>query len=302
MSNPRSAPAPLLTREKAATLIKDSFPNVDATELRHLGSGATYDVFQTGDDWAFRFPRVNWSGDLFDTEAAIHQFVAEIIPAQIRIPRVELLAPPSRQFPYPIAGHRFIPGVAADEVDEKLLPTLAREIALLLNALHSTPTPVAGAAGIHEVGMDDGRRAWFETGVNSATTLRGVDPVIDTALDWLKTAPLPLHVDAPLHPVHGDLDPQHILVNPSTGFITGVIDWTETHLDDAATDFVFLVTWRGWHFAEEVLHLYPRAVDKEFRTRLRSMARLMSLMWLGHAHAEGRELGGQIRGVHNAFE
>jgi aminoglycoside phosphotransferase (APT) family kinase protein len=301
MSNPHSAPAPLLTREKAGILIKRSFPNVDATELRYLGSGATYDVFQTTDDWAFRFPRVNWSGDLFETEAAIHKFVAEIIPAQIRIPRVELLAPPSAQFPYPIAGHRFIPGIAADQVDEKLVPTLAREIALMLNALHSTPTPLAGAAGIHELVMDEGRRAWFENGAKHATKLRGVDPVLDRALDWLKTALPAPHVDAPLHPVHGDLDPQHVLVNPATGFIQGVIDWTETHLGDAATDFVFLVTWKGWHFAEEVLHLYPRAIDKEFRSRLRYMAQLLSLMWLGHAHAEGRDVARQIREVHNAF-
>jgi hypothetical protein len=122
---------------------------------------ALYDVFLTADGWAFRFPRWNWSGDLFEPEATVHKFVAQRIPSRIRIPRVELLAPPSAQFPYPIAGHRYIPGVGAEELDDELLPTFAREVAMLLNALHSTRTPLARAAGIHEFFMDEGRFAWL---------------------------------------------------------------------------------------------------------------------------------------------
>ena len=107
--------------------------------------------------------------------------------------------------------------------------------------------------------------------------------------------------DAPWCLIHGGLESRHILVDQSTGSIQGVIDWTDSHLGDAARDFVFLVTWKGRQFAEEVLRLYPRAVDPEFRTRLRLMARLMSLMELGFAHAEDPDLATYVRWVHNAF-
>jgi aminoglycoside phosphotransferase (APT) family kinase protein len=299
--SPPGGPAPLLSREKAATLIDASFPDVDAAELRYLGSGTLYDVFLTADGWAFRFPRTNWSGDLFAPEATVHEFVAQKIPSQIRLPRAELRAAPSAQFPYPIAGHRHIRGVGADELDEKLIPTFAREIATVLNALHSIPTPVARAAGMHEFIMDDGRQPWFDKGVDAVMQLRGLDPVLDRALDWLKTAVSTPHFDAPLHLVHGGLESRHVLVDPSTGLIQGIIDWTDTHLGDAARDFVFLVTWKGWQFAEEVLHLYSRAIDREFRARLRYMAQLLSLIELGYAHAENRDLARHVRYVHNAF-
>jgi hypothetical protein len=64
---------------------------------------------------------------------------------------------------------------------------------------------------------------------------------------------------------------------------------------------VFLVTWKGWPFAEQVLRLYPRAIDREFRARLRFMAQLLSLMELGYASAENQDLAGYVRAVQNAF-
>ncbi len=302
MSTERVSPgSSLIIREKAASLIDYSFPDVGGADLRYLGSGTLYDVFLTTDGWAFRFPRVNWSGYLFEPEAVVHKFVASIIPPQIRIPRVELLTPPSTEFPYPIAGHRYIPGVGAEELDDALLPTFAREVATLLNALHSTPTPSARAAGIQEFRMDDGRNAWLENGVNHVAKLRGLDPILDRALDWLKAAVSTPRANAPLHLVHGGLEARHVLVDPSTGSLSGVIDWTDSHLGDAARDFVFLVTWKGWQFAEDVLRLYPRAIDREFRARLRFMAQLLSLMELGYANVQNQDLARYIRDVHHAF-
>src|SRR4029077_1097484 len=109
-------------------------------------------------------------------------------------------------------------GVGAEELDEKLLPTLAREIAAFLHALPSTPTPLARAAGMHEFQMDDGRHPWLENGVNFVMKLRGIDPVLDRALDWLKLEAWTHHFDAPWHPVHGGLEARHVLVDS--------IDWS----------------------------------------------------------------------------
>ena len=294
-------PDPPLAREIAATAIRSRFPQVDASDVHHLGSGGQYDVYLTSDGWAFRFPRWNWSGTLFDAEANVHRFVAEQLPSQIRVPRVELLAPPTPPFPRPFAGHRYIAGTALDVMDEELMPTIQREIAILLAALHSTPAPLVGAAGIHELEMDSGRREWLEHYSTVASQLRGIDPVVDGAIEWVGTQPTAPPPAGPLQLVHGDLGPEHVLANPATGFLTGVIDWTDTHLGDAARDFVFLVTWRGWTFAEEVLRLYSRAVDREFRTRLRFMSQLLSVVWLASAHEHGADLAKHIRAVHNAF-
>ena len=294
-------PPPPLTEDAAAALIKKAFPAIDTNAIGSLGSGGQYDVFLTSDDWVFRFPRWEWSAKLFEPEARIHRFVAEILPSQIRIPRVELVAKPTSQFPYPFAGHRFIPGVAADAIDDELKPTLTREIAIFLSAVHSTPVPVAGAAGIHEFEMNQGRREWLEHGIAVATQLRGLDPAVDRAIDWLATKPVQPPAGGALHLIHGDLSPEHLLVDPTTGFLGGVIDWTDTMLGDVARDFVFLVTWQGWRFAEDVLRHYPRAVDNDFRVRLRYIAQLLSIIWLAFSHEQGADTTKHLQAVRNAF-
>ena len=290
-----------MSPERAAALIGSSFPSVDTAAVRHLGSGSQFDAFLAADDWVFRFPRWDWCGDLFEPEARVHRFVGEILPSQLRLPRVELLAPPTPSFPRPFAGHRYIPGVGIDEIGEELLPTLQREIATFLTALHSTPAPMVGAAGIQEFTMDDGRRGWLEHYSSVAIRLRGLDSVVDEAVAWLATNPAPPRFNGPLHLVHMSLEPEHLLVDPATGFLNGVIDWTDTHLGDATRDFVFLVTWQGWHFTEGVLRLYPQAVDREFRARLRYSAQLLSLMALAIGHEQGGDVARHVRGVHNAF-
>jgi hypothetical protein len=47
---------PLIKCEKAAVVTDALFPDVDAAELRYLGSGTLYDVYLTVDGWAFRSP------------------------------------------------------------------------------------------------------------------------------------------------------------------------------------------------------------------------------------------------------
>ena len=295
-------PPPPMASEKAASLIAAAFPGVDTTSVRYIGSGTQFDVFSTSDDWAFRFPRWDWCGDLFEPEARIHEFVRKVLPERIGLPQAQLVAEPSERFPWRFAGHRFLPGVAANTVDEALVPTVAREIAEFLGTLHSVPGAVAEAAGFREITLEEaGRREWVDHGVAVSTRLRGIDPVIDAAIDWLRAAPMPSPFFGERRLIHCGLGPDHLLVDPTNGAIRGVIDWTDASIGDAASDFVFLVTWRGWPFAEEVLALYPRRVDSDFRTRLRWMSQWLSMMWLAFAPEQGRDMQKDIAGVHNAF-
>jgi Ser/Thr protein kinase RdoA (MazF antagonist) len=90
--------------------------------------------------------------------------------------------------------------------------------------------------------------------------------------------------------IHHDLSPEHLLVDPGTGQLTGILDWTDAILGDAARDFVFLVAWQGWAYTEEVLRNYPLSVDSGFRDRLRFTSRFLSVLWLGLAYERNTEL------------
>jgi aminoglycoside phosphotransferase (APT) family kinase protein len=291
-----------LTREAATSLIEACFPAIESAALQHLGSGWEFDAFLTTDGWVFRFPRRKESAGLFASEARVHHLVAQVLPSHVRVPQVELLAAPTLHFPYPFAGHRFIPGIAADTADDHLMPTIARQIAALLSALHSTPEPHARAAGIREMDVNEvGRQEWLAHGFAVASELQGLDSAVDHALTWLSQTPSTTPFDGPPQLIHHDLGPDHLLVDSADGSLLGVLDWTDAILGDAARDFVFLVTWQGWGFAEEVLGSYPRVVDHEFRTRLRSMAQLLSVMWLATAHEQGCDLARHLQAVRNAF-
>lgn len=287
----------------AATIIATCFPAIDAASLRHLGSGWEFDAFSTADGWVFRFPRRAECADVFEAEARVHRLVAEVLPTHVAVPRVEHIGPPTLEFPYRFAGHRFIPGTPAHDVAEHLLPTVAQEIARVLGALHSIPESHARAAGVAELDPnEDGRREWLERGVATARQLRGLDPTVDQALTWLTRVRLDSRPwSGPLQFIHHDMSSDHLIVDPATGRLTGILDWTDAILGDAARDFVFLATWEGWHLVEQVLGSYPRPVDPKFRTRLQFMARLLSTIWLADAYEQGCDLTNHIQMVRNVF-
>jgi macrolide phosphotransferase len=58
--------------------------------------------------------------------------------------------------------------------------------------------------------------------------------------------------------IHGDLHPAHILVKPDNR-VTGLLDWTEAHVGDAATDFILQFATLGYGWLRTVLELYGQA-------------------------------------------
>ena len=291
-----------LTLETAAAVIAVAFPGVDASGLKYLGSGWEFDAFLTTDGWAFRFPRRAETASLFESEARVHRLVTRFLPQHITVPRVELLATPTAHFPYPIAGHRFIDGVALYSVGEHLTPTIAREIATALGAIHSIPEANALASGVptSEAPNED-RDYWIPHWIALASEAMSFDPMVALAIENLTNSPSRIRYDGPRHLTHQDLGTDHLLADPATGALVGILDWTDVLLGDAAEDFAFVVTWRGWEFAESVLRHYPCPIDPGFRDRLRFTSQLLSAMWLALAVEQGSDLTHCIQPVLNAF-
>jgi aminoglycoside phosphotransferase (APT) family kinase protein len=298
---------PALAAEAAAALIRASFPALATEGLRHLGSGWEFDAFLTADGWVFRFPRgtdhVDYA-DVLDTERRLHALLAAVLPPPVAVPHVELVGQPSAEFPFRFAGHRFLPGTPADAAAPALVPTTARTIGAALGALHAVPKAAARAAGVGVMDPHDaGWKYWLEGGVTAAAALRGTDAVVDRALDWLAQQSLPpAAFPGRLCLIHNDLSPEHLLVDPATGVLVGILDWTDAILDDPAREFAPLAASCGWAFAEEVLRSYPAPVDQAFRERVSFMARLLSVIWLATASEHAADAERHMRCVRNAFD
>jgi aminoglycoside phosphotransferase (APT) family kinase protein len=292
-----------LTQEDASAAISACFPTVDVRALRHLGSGWDFDAFVTRDGWVFRFPRRAECSASVDYECAVQRLVAPVLPPTVAIPQIELVAEATSAFPYRFSGYRLIAGVAADSVTSHVTPTLARDIGAALATIHGIPETTARAAGVIEMGDDDfGRQQWMERRLTLASEVRGLDPALDHAIDWVRQVSLPLpRFQGPLRFVHNDLSPDHLIVDATTGRLVGIIDWTDAVLGDEARDFVVLAAWQGWRFVDDVLRSYPHSVDHEFRERISYAARLLSVIWLAEAHEQGGDAAKHLAWVHNAF-
>ena len=291
-----------LTVEIASTAIRSRFPAIDSTTVAHIGSGWEFDAYSTADGWVFRFPRREHVANFFERESRVHHLLSAVLPASIRIPRVELIGEATASFPYTFAGHRLIAGRATDTIDEALLSRTARTVGRALG-VHALPEHAVRAAGITEPALDEpGRVEWIEARLRLASSLTGIDPAVDDAVRWARAADPSLRsFDGPVRFIHNDLSPDHLLVDPTTGELAGILDWTDATLGDAARDFVVFVAAHGWRFADEVIRHYPHPVDQGFRERLDYMARLLSVMWLAESLEQESDVSKHVRWVRNAF-
>ena len=211
-----------LTVEIAQSVIRASLPSLNADGLTFLGAGWEFDAYLTSDGWVVRFPRRQEMAGLFEKDRRVHPLVAKYLPPSVAIPRIELFGQATADFPYPIAAHRFIPGVPVDELDERFLASLAPQIATALTAIHTVPEDAARQA---EIGADEvdglAAREWLKDGLASLSRLNDVDPVVGRAIDWVQAASIPTATfSGPLRFIHQDLSPEHVLANAAAGQLT----------------------------------------------------------------------------------
>jgi len=172
----------------AAAAIAASFPSISTARLTHLGSGWDFDAFLTADGWVFRFPLRADCVTTLDTERRVHALLTDLLPASVAVPRVELVAEPNAVFPLRFDGHRYLPGVHADAIPANLLPATARSIGEALGAIHTVPEAAARAAGVRPFDeTSTGWLEWLEQRIASVTEVRGMNPGVDDAIDWVRS-------------------------------------------------------------------------------------------------------------------
>jgi aminoglycoside phosphotransferase (APT) family kinase protein len=85
-----------------------------------------------------------------------------------------------------------------------------------------------------------------------------ITPVMQAYLDGTVDVPSPA-TDRAL--CHTDLKGEHVLLDPRTSRITGVIDWADIAVDDPAVDLGSLAIWLGEGFVRAVAERYGARAD-----------------------------------------
>jgi aminoglycoside phosphotransferase (APT) family kinase protein len=280
-----------LSAELVGELVGVQFPDLAGAEVRSFGTGWDHTLFSVGSGWLFRFPkradRVAWLVREIEIMAVAGPSLGDLVP------RFELIGSPSADFPYPFVGYRQLPGVGADESDLTDPAGLARDLGHMLGRVHridASRIPPSPAAWEHE--------SWASLPAETRSAAEQAAPLLAPSLRAAAEPYLAGEVDAPPDPdpprfVHNDICAEHVLVDPRTGRLSGLIDFTDAMVGPVVHDFVGLICIGGYDFIEQAAESYDLPLPAEFAAQVRWLARNLTLIWL--AEAAGATPGGSAR-------
>ncbi|MBV8644933.1 MAG: phosphotransferase [Candidatus Eremiobacteraeota bacterium] len=209
-------------------------PDLRDAAIVAIGEGQDNAAFAVGDALIVRFAKARGPARRaarIEREVRVLSIVAPIAP--LAVPQPRFVIPEEGALAYatlpgePLAAHRD----AAHPYAIAIAATLGR----FLRALHDVPP--ATVADIVPTD-DDTPKQWRNDAARICRRLGTAIPVTcRAAVDvFLHTDPPPRHEGEPVFS-HNDLGIEHVLVDPATFAVTGIIDWSDAALCDPAYDF-----------------------------------------------------------------
>jgi aminoglycoside phosphotransferase (APT) family kinase protein len=163
---------------------------------------------------------------------------------------------------------------------------IAAVLGRFLAALHALPVDLV--AGYVETD-DDPMTQWLADAVESYRAAFGIVPVgARGRIEAFLAADPPDGTHAEVFS-HNDLGIEHVLVDPDTAEVTGILDWTDAALVDPAYDFGLLQRDLGSAALDAALATYPAGRRAGIGERAAFYARCSVLEDLAWGDAAGRE-------------
>lgn len=253
-----------------AAIITRCFPEVAVHSIEYLDDGWDFAAYLVNRELIFRFPRRPECARRLLFEMRLLPKLCPTI--RLAVPDLKYAwpgDPPDR----PFEGYPLIPGIQlSDDLYRsirrpKLEERLARQIGEFNSDLHCFPA--ARAAELGAPVMEPLAEFNFYTRLK-----REVFPLLSTEeRAWtqaLYTAFLADERHFQFTPtlIHGDLSGDHILYDPQSQMITGVIDFTDCSIGDPAYDFAGLMSY-GRDFVRRAMAVYAHRTDETFLERAR---------------------------------
>ncbi|GAA2372610.1 phosphotransferase family protein [Dactylosporangium salmoneum] len=198
-------------------------PGVAADDVRRLGAGLDNAAYLVGGEWVVRFAADPGALDV-EREARLLRAVGEVLRGIVAVPEPVFAAEGAM-------GYRVLPGVPLLEMLDREPFAAVGTVVEALRALHAEP--VERFAGLVHTDAD-GPGGWLEEARELAAAVE-----LPEAAWFLEAAP-PAPADR-LVVSHNDLGAEHVLVDPATGAVTGLIDWSDAAVCDPAYDYGLLL-------------------------------------------------------------
>jgi aminoglycoside 2''-phosphotransferase len=258
--------------------IRADFPTLQILSARLNSDGMMNDAVIVNDELVFRFAKNEHAQTLLAYEAQLLHLIGRYVT--VPVPRIEHLTDTFMLY-------RFVPGaplyrhslLRANSVTQDVL---AHELATFLQQLHAIPLSEVPLPPWQATAPSKSRRTVYEQRL--AALEREVYPLLwADQKAWISDLFAPVRdgrvdLDA-FTPVliHRDLASYHILHNPQTGHLTGVIDYGTAGAGDAAIDWACLINTYGEQFVRRMHHDYP--IPQATMDRARFLAGALELEW-----------------------
>lgn len=281
---------PALDAVTAAELLTDHLPSTREAgggRLTPIGVGDFSFAFRLGAD-VVRVARHAEAAAALHREVCVLSRIADRLP--VRVPQPTYHRPDTCP---PFTVHVEVTGEVLTRDAWLAMARPARErsaadLAAFLKALHAIPTSIGtdcGLARLDGAGLARALRReispTFRTAFDDAT-LRRLDAVL---------AELTSPSSARRHPaalLHCDIAPGHILYDPASGRLTGVIDFGDVALGPPARDFIFIYEDFGTELLAGVTRHYAGDDAEGFLAEVRQWYLLEAVAWTLRMHAAKR--------------
>jgi len=250
-------------------LVERHLPDVRVESLVTVEDGWDSLVLDVNDEWIVRVPRRPQVQETLATEIALLPELAPTLP--VPIPGFDVVV---RDEASMLVAYRKLHGEPLGAPGDV---AVAPGVGAFLAALHSFPVARAAELGLEATDLErwhadyEEFRAWGRLRafpLFEAAERKAADEMFE---DFYSRSARGFQLAV----VHADLGPEHVLCQGPR--VTGVIDWGDVRIGDAAIDFAWLLHGLSEAFAALLLAEYARkggAVDPDLAERARFYHRL----------------------------
>jgi len=269
------------TQKDYLNLIHKHFPNLKFKEIKRIKKGCDHEVFILDNDLVFRFPKNEECLKRFQTEVKLLNYLRNRV--NIPIPNYTYLPKDQSFGGYTMLKGREMRPYLLKRLHIEKREKIAKQIGTFLRVLHSTPISTAQKAGL----KNNKDKYWYSPYCVSKRYEK-IKTVLFPKLNkkevaWIqaefeKYLSLPQSNHSTV--IHGDFSSDHILFNPVTAKITGILDFTDTQI--AAPESEFGKLWKyGEEFVEEIVkaHKPPLSPHWKEKSKFTTKADTIMLMY-----------------------
>jgi putative isomerase len=249
---------PTYTVKQAKDVIRSRFPDFTIDKMYFAGEGSDFCAYAVNDEYIFRF------GANRESEERLHweQYLLPKLQARldIALPKFEIICPMDNG--RPLVVYRMIKGKSfREEISRGLSDAsklrVAKQLADFLTVLHTFPVEKALAWGVNERSGQERCRE-FREGAHEIVYPNLSEQERDTCEWWFQEyLRNPDYSSYKPALVHGDLQGHHVLFDPDTESIAGVIDFSDIWIGDPDHDLYYLLEEHGEDFLGKLLRYYP---------------------------------------------